>query len=104
LRRTLSRVKTLVCKGDSAKIPALIAGIKNQPDDPGFSGYAAPEPHCAAIKPRLFCFGECNYLAWQRSVDYRKTFANLKIFYIPKSGHYIQFEQPELMNRVTERF
>jgi pimeloyl-ACP methyl ester carboxylesterase len=110
--------KTLVCKGDSAKIPALIAGIKNQPDDPGFSGYvgdllleesstAQADPR-AALRgnqtPAILLFGECNYLAWQGSVDYRKTFANLKIFYIPKSGHYIQFEQPELMNKVIRSF
>jgi hypothetical protein len=52
----------------------------------------------------ILLFGECNYLAWNDSVEYRKTFAKLKIFYIPKAGHYIQFEQPELMNKVLRSF
>jgi hypothetical protein len=39
--------------------------------------------------------GECSYISWKATVDYRKTFANLKIFYFPKAGHYLQFEQPE---------
>jgi pimeloyl-ACP methyl ester carboxylesterase len=110
--------KTLVCKGDSAKIPALIAGISNQPDDPGFNGYVSEilleEASTAQADPRavlrgnrtpaILLFGECNYLAWSESVEYRKTFANLQIFYIPKSGHYIQFEQPELMHKVISSF
>jgi pimeloyl-ACP methyl ester carboxylesterase len=54
--------------------------------------------------PAILLYGECNYLAWQGSVDYRNTFANLKIFYIPKAGHYIQFEQPELMGKVIRNF
>jgi pimeloyl-ACP methyl ester carboxylesterase len=110
--------KTLVCRGDSAKIPALIAGIKNQPDNPGFNGYvsdllleeaatAQADPR-AALRgnrtPAILLYGECNYLAWQGSLEYRKTFANLKIFYIPHAGHYIQFEQPELMNTVIRGF
>jgi pimeloyl-ACP methyl ester carboxylesterase len=110
--------KTLVCKGDSAKIPALIAGIKDQPDNPGFNGYVSDllleeasttqaDPR-AALRgnktPAILLYGECNYLAWNGAVDYRKTYANLKIFYIPKAGHYIQFEQPELMKKVIRNF
>jgi pimeloyl-ACP methyl ester carboxylesterase len=110
--------KTLVCKGDSAKIPALIAGIKDQPDNPGFNGYVSDllleeasttqaDPR-AALRgnktPAILLYGECNYLAWNGTVDYRKTYANLKIFYIPKAGHYIQFEQPELMKKVIRNF
>jgi pimeloyl-ACP methyl ester carboxylesterase len=110
--------KTLVCKGDSAQIPALIAGIKDQPDNPGFNGYVSDllleeasttqaDPR-AALRgnktPAILLYGECNYLAWNGTVDYRKTYANLKIFYIPKAGHYIQFEQPELMKKVIRNF
>jgi pimeloyl-ACP methyl ester carboxylesterase len=54
--------------------------------------------------PAILLYGECNYLAWNGAVDYRKTYANLKIFYIPKAGHYIQFEQPELMKKVIRNF
>jgi pimeloyl-ACP methyl ester carboxylesterase len=37
-------------------------------------------------------------------LDYRNTFVNLKVFYIPRAGHYIQFEQPELMDKVIRSF
>jgi hypothetical protein len=45
--------------------------------------------------------------AWgllERAVDYRRTFRHLEIFYIPKAGHYVQLEQPELMHRVLRAF
>jgi hypothetical protein len=29
---------------------------------------------------------------------------NLKTYYIPHAGHYIQFEQPELMRRIMAAF
>lgn len=109
---------TLVCKGDSAKLPPVITAIKDQPDNPGFNPYVLQrlldqtdipqdDPH-AALKgnktPAILLVGECNYLAWKDAVDYRNTFGDLKIFYIPKAGHYIQFEQPELMVSVIRSF
>jgi pimeloyl-ACP methyl ester carboxylesterase len=110
--------RTLVCKGDSAKVPAVIAGIKEQSDNAGFNGYvsdrlvdeaatpqADPRPSLRGnLTPAILLYGECNYIAWQGAVDYRKTFPGLKIFYIPKAGHYIQFEQPQLMSEVIRRF
>ncbi len=37
-------------------------------------------------------------------MDYRKTLRNLKIYYIPRAGHYIQIEQPDLMRRIMVAF
>jgi hypothetical protein len=111
------RGDTLVCQGDSAKVPPIIAGVEKQTDNSGFNPYASEgliratsdprgDPH--ALKdnktPAILLVVECNYIHWQAALDYRQTFANLKVFYIPKAGHYIQFEQPELMTNVIRSF
>jgi pimeloyl-ACP methyl ester carboxylesterase len=54
--------------------------------------------------PAILLYPECNYLSWAGALDYRKTLPNVKIFYVPKAGHYIQFEQPELLKRVILTF
>ena len=56
------------------------------------------------VTPTVLLFPECNYLSWSDVVDYGKTFANLKVYYIPRAGHFIQFEQPDLMRRVILAF
>lgn len=110
--------RRLVCKGNSSKLPPLIAALKDLPDNPGFNPYVLQrlidqtevpqgDPRAALrgnTTPAILLLGECNFLAWEDTVDYRKTFANLKIFYIPKAGHYLQFEQPELMVSVIRSF
>ena len=65
------------------------------------------DPHTALRgnpTPAILLFGECDFIPWEVAVDYGRTFANLKIFYIPHAGHYIQFEQPELMSKVIRSF
>jgi pimeloyl-ACP methyl ester carboxylesterase len=65
------------------------------------------DPH-AALRinhtPAILLCPECNYLSWAGAVDYRKTLPNLKVYYIPRAGHFIQFEQPALLDRVIEAF
>lgn len=109
---------TVVCKGDSAKLPAMIAAVKDQPDNPGLNPYVLQrlidltmvpreDPHTALTgdkTPAIVLEGECNYVPWTVALDYRQTFANLKIFYFPHAGHYIQFEQPEMMSKVIRSF
>jgi pimeloyl-ACP methyl ester carboxylesterase len=109
---------TLVCKNDSGKLPPVFAEIRRSPDNLGFSPYVGQQkvletgnsggdPHSALRNnrtPAILLFGECNYIPWSGALDYRKTFSNLKIYYIPRAGHYIQFEQPELMHRVILAF
>ena len=111
-------VGALVCKGDSNKLPSLLVGIKEHSDNPGFNPYvqqrlmdqtlsAHGDPHTALRgnpTPAILLLGECDFIPWEGALDYGKTFANLKIFYIPHAGHYIQFEQPELMSKVIRSF
>jgi pimeloyl-ACP methyl ester carboxylesterase len=108
----------MVCKGNSNKIPPVITSVASRPDNPGLNPYiterlleqteiAQDDPHTALRgnrTPAILLVGECNYIPWSAAVDYRKTFADLKIFYIPKAGHYIQFEQPELISKVIRGF
>ena len=112
-------VKALVCKGDSASLPPLIAGLASERDNPGFNPYvmqrladetdesSKDDPH-AALKgnstPAILLFGECNYVPWRVTGDYRHTFSNLKVVYFPRAGHYIQFEGAEMMTKVVRGF
>ena len=110
--------RTVICKGDAAKLPAVIAAIKDQPDNPGLNPYVLQrlidltmEPQGdprAALKtnktPAIVLVGDCNYVPWKVALEYRRTFANLKIFSFPKAGHYLQFEQPQLMTKVIRSF
>ncbi|HEY2685874.1 MAG TPA: alpha/beta hydrolase [Steroidobacteraceae bacterium] len=105
----------LVCKGDSNRLPQLTSTAH---DNPGFNGYvtqymfpqtlsAAGDPHEALRKdhtPAILLYPECNYVPWSGAVDYRRTLPNLKIYFIPHAGHYIQFEQPDLMRRIMVAF
>jgi pimeloyl-ACP methyl ester carboxylesterase len=109
---------TLVCKGDSGTLPSVFATFKNSRENPAFNPYvsqalvpqtenpeADPHPALRNIRtPAILLYGECNYLSWGGAVDYRNTLPNLKIYYIPRAGHYIQFEQPELLRRVILAF
>jgi proline iminopeptidase len=110
--------RTVICKGDAAKLPAVIAGVKDQPDNPGLNPYVLQrlidltmdpqgDPHTALETnktPAIVLVGDCNYVPWKVALDYRRTFANLKIFSFPKAGHYLQFEQPQLMTMVIRSF
>jgi pimeloyl-ACP methyl ester carboxylesterase len=114
-RQTLG---TVVCKGDFNKLPNDLIGALDGHENPGVNPYALQElipdtehaegdPHAALREnhmPAILLYPECNYLSWGGAVDYRKTLPNLKIYYIPRAGHYIQFEQPELLKRVILTF
>jgi proline iminopeptidase len=114
-RQTLG---TVVCKGDYNKLPTDLIGALDGHENPGVNPYVLQElipdtehldgdPHAALREnrtPAILLYPECNYLSWKGAVDYRKTLPDLKIFYIPRAGHYIQFEQPELLRRVILNF
>jgi pimeloyl-ACP methyl ester carboxylesterase len=114
-RQTLG---TVVCKGDSDKLPKDLIAALDGHENPGVNPYVLQElipdtehaegdPHATLREnhtPAILLYPECNYLSWGGAVDYRKTLPDLKIYYIPKAGHYIQFEQPELLKRVIEAF
>lgn len=114
-RQTLG---TVVCKGNFDKLPSDLIRALDGHENPGVNPYVLQEvipdtehaegdPHAALREnhtPAILLYPECNYLSWSGAVDYRKTLPNLKIYYIPKAGHYIQFEQPELLKRVILTF
>ncbi|HEY2463808.1 MAG TPA: alpha/beta hydrolase [Steroidobacteraceae bacterium] len=109
---------SLVCKGDSNRLPEDFAAFRTTHANPGINGYlvqymfpqtllAAEDPHEALRKdhtPAILLYPECNYVPWSGAVDFRKTMPNLKIYYIPHAGHYIQFEQEDLMRRIMIAF
>ena len=109
---------TLVCKGDESKLPPLMRTLGTSNINPRLNPYVLasfvgwtdkPEgdPHAALQgnrTPAMILFGECDYLTWSSKLDYRKTLSNAAIYYVPKAGHFIQFEQPVLMRRMIEAF
>lgn len=109
---------TVVCRDGSSKLPHNLITALDGHEDPGVNPYVLQElvsdtqksegdPHSALRgnhTPAILLYPECNYLSWAGGVDYKKTFPNLKIYYIPHAGHYIQFEQPELLKRVILAF
>jgi proline iminopeptidase len=114
-RQTLG---TVVCKGDFNRLPNDLISALDGHENPGVNPYVLQEvipdtertegdPH-AALRgnrtPAILLYPECNYLSWRGAVDYRETLPNLKIYYIARAGHYIQFEQPELLRRVILTF
>lgn len=108
----------VVCKGDSNRLPADMTLTRTSHKNPGINPYVqqmigpqttfeAGDPHAALRKdhtPAILLYPECNFLGWSGAVDYRKTLPNLKIYYIPHAGHYIQLEQPDLMRRIMVAF
>ncbi len=114
-RQTLG---TVICKGDFNKLPGDLIGALDGHENPGVNPYvlqeivpdterAEDDPHAALREnhtPAILLYPECNYLSWKGAVDYRKTLPDLKIYYIPRAGHYIQFEQSQMLRRVIQAF
>ena len=114
-RKTLG---TVVCSGDYSKLPQDLIKALDGHENPGVNPYVLQElipdtehpegdPHAALREnrtPAILLYPECNYLSWKGALDYRTTLPNLRIYYIPRAGHYIQFEQPELLKRIILTF
>jgi pimeloyl-ACP methyl ester carboxylesterase len=113
-----STLGTVVCSGNFGKLPADLISALDGHENPGVNPYVLQElvpeteiaegdPHAALREnhtPAILLYPECNYLSWKGAIDYKRTLPNLKIYYIPHAGHYIQFEQPELLKRVILSF
>jgi pimeloyl-ACP methyl ester carboxylesterase len=105
---------TIVCKGDSDRLPPEIAAMRAAHENPAFNPYVLRnmqfdngDPHEALRKdptPAILLYPECNYVLWAGAVDYRHALPNLKIYYIPHAAHYIQLEQPDLTRRIMAAF
>jgi proline iminopeptidase len=108
----------MVCKGDAGRLPRSMSSLGTSNVNPHLNPYvtqylqrsterATEDPHPAlrANKtPAMILFGECDYVPWSIKLDYLRTFSNAKLYYLPQAGHFIQFEQPELMRRVIFTF
>lgn len=109
---------SFVCKGDTSKLPELMRTMATSKVNPRLNPYVLKsiflsvskpdgDPH-AALRgnrtPAMILFGECDYLPWRGALDYRQTLSNAKSYYLPRAGHFIQFEQPELMRRMITSF
>jgi pimeloyl-ACP methyl ester carboxylesterase len=46
--------------------------------------------------PVLILRGGCDYLRWQVAWQYKQTFPNSKLIYVPNAGHAFGFDQPEI--------
>ena len=109
--RTLLDPGAIVCKGALATLPPMsippgenfypLLAIENE-----LSG-GQHDPHRILqgnATPSMVGYGECDFLPWSNVLDYRKTFPNLKIYYFPRAGHYIQLMQAELLRNVLRAF
>jgi pimeloyl-ACP methyl ester carboxylesterase len=108
-----------VCKGDTRNLPEYMISIRSHPDfNPGFNPYvfdrltdilinAKLDPHSVLRGNKtaaIILFSECDFIPWASSLDYRKTFPNSKVYYIPHAGHIVEFVQPEIMARIIRAF
>jgi pimeloyl-ACP methyl ester carboxylesterase len=112
------QIRGTVCKGDSDRLPQDLTDFQAAHDNPGMNPYVLQhlasepnspdgDPHAALRKdhtPAILLYSQCDFIDWSGALDYRRTMPNLKTYYIPHAGHYIQFEQPELMRRIMAAF
>jgi proline iminopeptidase len=109
---------SFVCKGDDSKLPELMSRLATLKVNPRFNPYVLQsillsvskpdgDPHAALrgnSTPAMILFGECDFLPWSVALDYRRTLSNAKTYYVPRAGHFIQFEEPDLMRRMIVAF
>ncbi len=114
-RQTLG---TVVCAGHFDKLPPDLVAVLDGHENPGVNPYVLQElvlatenpeqdPHPALRSndtPAIVLYPECNYLSWKGTLDYRNTLQNINLYYILGAGHYIQFEQADLLERVILAF
>jgi proline iminopeptidase len=54
--------------------------------------------------PVLILRGGCDYIHWDAAYQYRKTFPNSTLLYVPRAGHAFGFDQPELYTKAVQAF
>jgi proline iminopeptidase len=54
--------------------------------------------------PALVLTGECNYIKWEPTYQYRTTLPNSTLLYFEKAGHVIYYDQPDLYFEVLRNF
>jgi proline iminopeptidase len=46
--------------------------------------------------PALILVGSCNYIKWEVEYQYKQTLPNSTLLYIPRAGHVIYLDQPDI--------
>jgi proline-specific peptidase len=54
--------------------------------------------------PVLILKGECDYVKWDATYQYKTAFANSKFMYIEKAGHMIYADKPDIFHAVISAF
>jgi proline iminopeptidase len=52
----------------------------------------------------LVLTGECNYIKWEPTYQYRTTLPNATLLYFQRAGHVIYYNQPDLYFEVLKSF
>ena len=112
------QVYGLICSGDTRELPPYMLSLQSAGFNPGFNPYvldrltdilviARLDPHSRLRgnrTPAIVLFSECDFVPWASPLDYRRTFENIRVYYIARAGHMIELAQPELMFRVIRAF
>jgi pimeloyl-ACP methyl ester carboxylesterase len=101
-------------------LPVTVCDPKNVEDTSGLSGFGVwpnlllngqidsePSPKTALEQvnvPSLILRGECDYVDWKVTRLYRDTIPNAKLVYVPRAGHGISHEQPEVYYQTIKAF
>lgn len=99
---------TVVCKGTRSDVPvppgnAIYPLTAIDATLGGSSGDPRPRLRTNHT-PAILVYGACDFLQWSNVLDYRNTLPNLKVYFVPHAGHYIQVLQPVLLARIIRGF
>jgi pimeloyl-ACP methyl ester carboxylesterase len=101
-------------------LPVTVCDPKNVEDTSGMSGFGvwpnlilngqidseqSPKKALEQVSvPSLVLRGECDYIDWKVTRLYRETIPNAQLVSIPRAGHSISGEQPEVYYRTIKAF
>ena len=104
-----------------SSLPYIVCDPRKLPADSNIQGMGwwvntmvaldlSRHPHQIADKlkrnhtPVLILRGGCDYLRWEVAYQYKQTFPNSKLIYVPKAGHAFGFDQPEIYTSAVKAF
>ncbi len=73
----------------------------------GRRAWRGVDPHVALRRlrtPVLILKGQCDFLSWASAIDYRDTFANSRLIYVPGAGHRLFAERPRAFATIVAAF
>ncbi|HEX2911627.1 MAG TPA: alpha/beta fold hydrolase [Chloroflexia bacterium] len=91
-------------KGENINGFGFWASTMTQQQSPGNGKVNPREALATNPTPALVMTGECNYLKWAPTYQYRATLPNSTLLYFEKAGHVIYYDQPELYFEALSSF